>query len=192
MNRNQVLPQIQLSSDPQALKRVDFCAPQSYKGAGFLSISDLPRVAKEVSAVIPGDGFEWNVETHFEESPGSDPHQIMVLGLNGRLHLVCQRCLQGCAVDLAEKRRFILLATEEEADSYPVEDEEQEPLVASQQFNLLDTIEDEILLSIPLIPKHPESFCQPQILGVGGGGDDEPLVERENPFNVLKNMKKNS
>ena len=191
MNRNQVLPQVQLSSDPGALKRVDFCAPQSYRGAGFLGISDLPRLAEEVSTVQAGDGFEWNVETHFEESPGSTPHQILVLGLKGRLHLVCQRCLQDCAVDLAEKRRFILLASEQEADDYPVEDEEQEPLVASQQFNLLDTIEDEILLSIPLIPKHPEGFCEPHVSEAGGEEFDEASTDRENPFNILKNMKKN-
>ncbi len=191
MNRNQVLPQVQLSSDPNALKRVDFCAPQSYRGAGFLGISDLPRLAEEVSTVQSGDGFEWNIETHFEESPGSNPHQILVLGLKGRLHLICQRCLQDCAVDLAEKRRFILVASEKEADDYPVEDEEQEPLVASQQFNLLDTIEDEILLSIPLIPKHPDGFCEPFTSGIDGEEPDEVATERENPFNILKNIKKN-
>ncbi len=191
MNRNQVLPQVQLSADPSSLKRVDFCAPQSYKGAGFLSISDLPRVAEEVSTVVSGDGFNWDLETHFEDSPGSDPRQILELGLKGRLHLVCQRCLQDCAVDLDEKRRFILVTSELEADDYPLEDEEQEPLVASQQFNLLETIEDEVLLSIPLIPKHPEGFCEPHASVFGGEDGGEVEDKRENPFNILKNMKKN-
>ena len=191
MDRNHVLPQVQLSAEPNALRRVDFCAPQSYRGAGFLSISDLPRVVEEVSTVQTGDGFNWDIQTHFEHSPGSEPHQIMELAIKGRLHLTCQRCLQGCAVDLDEKRRFIFLATESQADDYPLEDEEQEPLVASQQFNLLETIEDEILLSIPLIPKHPEGFCEPHASVFGEGDGDEALAERENPFNVLKNMKKN-
>ena len=191
MNRNQVLPQVQLSAEPSALQRVDFCAPQSYKGAGFLGISDLPRLAEEVSAISAGDGFDWELETHFEDSPGSDPLQIMNLGLKGRVHLVCQRCLQDCAVELAEKRRFILVASEEEADAYPLEDEEQEPLVASQHFNLLETIEDEVLLSLPLIPKHPEGFCEPHASVFGSDDADEGAQERENPFNVLKNMKKN-
>jgi uncharacterized protein len=95
-------------------------------------------------------------------------------------------------VDLDEKRRFVLLATEAEADDYPMEDEEQEPLVASQHFNLLETIEDEVLLSLPLIPKHPEGFCEPHasVFGLEDGG--EVVDERENPFNILKNMKKNS
>ena len=191
MNRNQVLPQVQLSAEPSAIKRVDFCAPQSYKGAGFLGISDLPRVAKEVSAVLAGDGFDWEVETHFENLPGSEPQQILELGLEGRLHLVCQRCLLDCAVDLAEKRRFILVNSEAEADDYPLEDDDQEPLVASQQFNLLDTIEDEVLLSIPLIPKHPEGFCEPTATSFGDAGEGEGSEKRENPFNILKNMKKN-
>jgi len=192
MNRNQVLPQVQLSAEPSALKKVDFCAPQSYRGAGFLAISDTPRLAEEASSINPGDGFDWQMETHFEDSPGSESHQILELGLKGRLQLVCQRCLQDCTVDLDEKRRFVLLATEAEADDYPMEDEEQEPLVASQHFNLLETIEDEVLLSLPLIPKHPEGFCEPHASVFGLEDEGEGVDGRENPFNILKNMKKNS
>ena len=192
MNRNQVLPQVQLSTEAIALKKVDFCAPQTYRGAGFLAITDMPRLAKEVASINPGDGFAWQMETHFEDSPGSEPLQILDLVLNGRLHLVCQCCLQDCAIDLDEKRRFILVASEAEADAYPLEDEEQEPLVASQHFNLLETMEDEVLLSLPLIPKHPEGFCEPHATVFGLEDEDGALDERENPFNVLKNMKKNS
>ena len=192
MNRNQVLPQVQLSAQPSALKKVDFCAPQSYQGAGFLVIDDMPRLAKEASSIAPGDGFTWHIQTHFEDSPGSEPHQILEMDLKGCLHLVCQRCLQDCTVDLDEKRRFVLVASEAEADAYPLEDEEQEPLVASQHFNLLENIEDEVLLSLPLIPKHPEGFCEPHATVFGLGEGDEGIEERENPFNILKNMKKNS
>ena len=192
MNRNQVLPQVQLSAEAIVLKKVDFCAPQTYQGAGFLAITDMPRLAKEVASINPGDGFAWQMETHFEDSPGSEPLQILDLVLNGRLHLVCQRCLQDCAIALDEKRRFILVASEAEADNYPLEDEEQEPLVASQHFNLLETMEDEVLLSLPLIPKHPEGFCEPHATVFGLEDEDEGVDERENPFNILKNMKKNS
>jgi uncharacterized protein len=191
MNRNQVLPQVQLSAEAIALKKVDFCAPQSYQGSGFLTMADMPRLAKEVSSVNPGDGFAWQMETHFENSPGSEPRQILDLALKGCLHLVCQRCLQDCAVNLDEKRRFVLVATESEADDYPLEAEEQEPLVASQHFNLLEAIEDEVLLSLPLIPKHPEGFCEPHATVFGLEDEDEGSDERENPFNILKNMKKN-
>ena len=191
MNRNQVLPQVQLSAELSALKKVDLCSPQTYQGGGFLSISDLPRLAEEASVIHAGDGFDWQMRTHFEDSPGREPRQILDLGLNGRLHLICQRCLQDCAVNLAETRRFVLVASEVEADDYPIEDEEQEPLVASQHFNLLETIEDEILLSLPLIPKHPDGFCEPHASSFGVEDGDEASGKPENPFKVLKNMKKN-
>jgi uncharacterized protein len=83
------------------------------------------------------------------------------------------------------------LATEQDADDYPVEDEEREALVASQHFNLLETIEDEVLLSLPLIPKHPEGFCEPHASSFGGDAEEGLSEKPENPFNILKNMKKN-
>ena len=191
MNRNQVLPQVHLLAEPSALKKVDFCALQTYQGSGYLSIADLSRLAQEASVVLKGDGFHWAIQTHFEDSPGSEPLQTLDLGLKGRIHLICQRCLQDCAVDLDEKRRFLLLATEQDADDYPVEDEEREALVASQHFNLLETIEDEVLLSLPLIPKHPEGFCEPHASSFGDDAEEGLSEKPENPFNILKNMKKN-
>jgi len=192
MNRNQVLPQVELSADPSALRKVDFCAPQSYQGAGFLEIAALPRLTEEVSSIVPGDGFRWEIRTHFADSPGSEPRQMIDLEVNGRIHLVCQSCLQDCGLDLAQKSRFILVATEAEADAFPIEDDLQEPLVSSQHFDLLELIEDEILLSFPLIPKHSEGACQPHAAAFGGGGKAADSLEKpQNPFNILKNMKKN-
>ena len=192
MNRNQVLPQVELSADPKALSRIDFCAPQSYQGAGFLEISALPRVSEEVSSVESGDGFYWELKTHFADSPGSEPRQILELAVKGRIHLVCQSCLQDCGLDLAQESRFVMVATEEEADAFPMEDDQQEPLVASQHFDLLGLIEDEILLSMPLIPKHLESACQPHASSFSDVGEAADASEKpQNPFNILKNMKKN-
>ena len=192
MNRNQVLPQVELSADPSALRRIDFCAPQSYKGAGFLGITALPRVAEEASSIEPGDGFHWQIKTHFVDSPGSEPLQIVELEVKGRIHLVCQSCLQDCGLDLAQESRFVMVATEAEADAFPIEDDQQEALVASQHFDLLGLIEDEILLSLPLIPKHPGGACQPHTSSFGEAGEVADALEKpQNPFNILKNMKKN-
>ena len=192
MNRNQVLPQVELPSDPKALSRIDFCAPQSYQGTGFLEISALPRVSEEASGVEQGDGFHWQVKTHFADSPGSEPQQILELAVKGRVHLVCQSCLQDFGLDLAQESRFVMVANEDEADAFPMEDDRQEPLVASQHFDLLGLIEDEILLSLPLIPKHPEGACQAHTSSFGGSKGAEDAPEKpQNPFNILKNMKKN-
>ena len=193
MNRNQVLPQVVLSGEPSSLRKIDFCAPQTYQGKGFLPIEALPRVAEEVSEVAKGDGFDWTIQSHFTHSPGSDPNPILDLSLNGELHLVCQRCLKPFLAHLAENRQFLLMASEAEADAYPIEDDELEPLVASQHFNLLETIEDEILLSLPLIPKHLDGACSAHLSSVDANETElSPTEKRENPFNILKNMKKSS
>jgi uncharacterized protein len=193
MNRNQVLPQIELSSHVGSLRKVDLCAHQAYKGHGFLGIQDLPRVAQGASTVEVGDGFHWKLETYFESSPGSEPNQFMNLELKGQIHLVCQRCLKNCPIELSESRRFALVGSEDEADAFPMEDDQQEPLVASQHFDVLETIEDEILLSLPLIPKHPEGMCEAHVSAFGvDAGKSEALEKRENPFNILKDIKKNS
>ena len=191
MNRNQVLPQVELSTTPDALRKVDFCASHPYKGGGFLEISMLPRIAQDVSKIEFGDGFHWKLDTHFEDVHGGEPRQIVDLELNGRLHKVCQRCLKDCSLDLVEKRQFIMVPTEAEADEHPIEDDYREPLVASQQFDLLEAIEDEILLSLPLIPKHPEGTCEPHASSFGDSmGELEAPEKPKNPFNILKDIKK--
>ncbi|WP_286296032.1 YceD family protein [Polynucleobacter sp. TUM22923] len=193
MNRNQISPQVELSTDPSALRRVDFCAPVSYKGAGFLEISTMPRLHVEASSVVVGDGFDWNISTHFVDSAIAERSQVLKLDLKGRIHLICQRCLQDCPVNLLERRQFVLVATEEEADAFSMEDDQQESLVASQHFDLLELLEDEILLSLPLIPIHTDSACKAHASSFGDFGETSSKTEKqENPFNILKNMKKNS
>jgi uncharacterized protein len=193
MNRNPVLPSLTLPAEPKALRLVDLLVPQTYSGSGFLSLDDLPRVALEAATRSQDDGFEWAVNTFFDGVTGGEPRLKMNLTLKGQMHLICQRCMQPCLVEIEESRQFVFLANEALADAFPMEDDALEPLVASSQFDLLGTIEDEILLSLPLIPKHPEGVCERSALG--SGADDplnqgEALKKPDNPFNILKNMKK--
>lgn len=196
MNRNQVLPQITLSSEPKQLSAVDFQASQTYVGHGFLGLGDLPRLAAEVAQIEPDDGFYWEIRTFFESALGGDPRQKMHLRLFGRIHLICQRCMKPCPVSIDEERWFVFVADEAQADAFPMEDDEQEPLVISAHFDLLATMEDEVLLSLPLIPKHPEGACRSSALVFPSNQHEEPDTgvdaKPENPFNILKNMKKSN
>lgn len=193
MNRNPVLPSLTLPTEPKALRSVDLMVPQTYSGRGFLALDDLPRVALEAAARSADNGFEWAVNTFFDGVAGGEPRLKMNLSLKGQMHLICQRCMQPCLVQIEESRQFVFFANEALADAFPMEDDALEPLVASSQFDLLGTIEDEILLSLPLIPKHPEGACE--AASPGSGADDplglgETLKKPDNPFNILKNMKK--
>jgi uncharacterized protein len=193
MNRNPVLPSLTLPTEPKALRSIDLIVSQTYTGHGFLALDALPRVALEAATRSPDDGFEWAVQTFFDGVAGGEPRLKMNLSLKGQMHLICQRCMQPCLVQIDESRQFVFLANEALADAFPMEDDALEPLVMDSQFDLLGTIEDEILLSLPLIPKHPEGVCEHTTLG--SGADDlmnqgETAKKPDNPFNILKNMKK--
>ena len=193
MNRNPVLPSLTLPAEPKALRSVDLLVPQTYSGSGLLALDDLPRVALEAAARSPDDGFEWAVQTFFDGVVGGEPRLKMNLSLKGQMHLICQRCMQPCLIEIEESRQFVFLANEALADAFPMEDDALEPLVMDSQFDLLGTIEDEILLSLPLIPKHPEGACEPAALRSGADdsmNQDETTKKPDNPFNILKNMKK--
>ncbi len=193
MNRNPVLPSLTLPTEPKALRSIDLMVSQTYTGHGFLALDGLPRVALEAATRSPDDGFEWAAQTFFDGLVGGEPRLKMNLSLKGQMHLICQRCMQPCLVEIEESRQFVFFANEALADAFPMEDDALEPLVMDSQFDLLGTIEDEILLSLPLIPKHPEGTCEPAAQRSGADdsmNQDETTKKPDNPFNILKNMKK--
>jgi uncharacterized protein len=84
-----------------------------------------------------------------------------------------------------------------EAEEWDFDEENQDAedaLVASETFNLLETIEEELLLSLPLSARHPQGECRPEnlqkVAKVLKSGADEIKIEKPNPFAVLKNLKK--
>ena len=52
--------------------------------------------------------------------------------------------------------RFRFVATEEELNALPIEDDEIEMIVGSRSMSVYDWIEDEAILSLPLVPRHDE------------------------------------
>ena len=178
MNSHSAFPITQLEITPKSLGKVDILAPVSYIGEGFLSLTDFARLQLEASHLDPQDGFYCELRTHHQD--GGVP--VMEVSLKGQMQLACQRCLQPLIFEFSQKKRFVFMKTEEEADEFPLDDEAQEALVASHHVDLLEAIEDEILLAIPYAPKHPMGDCQMSQAGDGLGD--------ENPFKVLKSLKK--
>jgi uncharacterized protein len=109
------------------------------------------------------------------------------LSAQATLSLVCQRCMGPVDVDVAFDREFRFVATEELAE---VEDEESEEdvLVLSKTFNLLELIEDELLMSMPTTPKH-DTCPQPVKLQAVDANFAEEASEKPNPFAMLQQLK---
>ncbi len=166
-----------LEINPRSLLRVDMLAPVSYQGEGFVELSDFPRLSGESASMNSGDGFSCRIESwHHDERP------LMGVTIRGRMAIACQRCLEPLPFDLDIHKTYVFLRTEAEADHFPIDRDDEEAMVVSTHFNLLEAIEDEILLALPHAPKHPVGECQ-----LRQTGSD---LEKPNPFNILKNLKK--
>ena len=100
----------------------------------------------------------------------------------------CQRCLGPVDVPVSFEREFRFVASEEVA---AVEDEEsdEDVLVLSRDFNLLELVEDELLMALPVVPKH--EVCPGAVkLQVADQNFVEEAAEKPNPFAVLGQLNK--
>jgi len=145
---------------------------------GEIALARLPRLAGsllgtegslryEVRGLVDADGY-----------PGAD------LSLRGRLRLECQRCNAALEFILERDTRFRFVHSEPELDALPLEDDEVDVVVGSQTMDLPGWVEDEAILSLPLVPRHES--CIP---AEGSVDRAEPTAERPSPFAVLAALK---
>jgi uncharacterized protein len=89
---------------------------------------------------------------------------FIVLQLSGEVVLTCQRCLGDVACRLDSQSRLLLVPEGEDLpdDELTVYDEDYreeddfDPIHASRNLDVLELVEDELLLSLPLSPMHEE------------------------------------
>lgn len=109
--------------------------------------------------------------------------------LQGEVWLTCQRCLQPVSVALTDDHYIALPADESQVRLLDDEDEYlllEEILDEDSQEKLLPLarlIEDEILLDVPLAPKHDD--CEMVVEQVGEIAEEQ----EENPFAALAALK---
>jgi uncharacterized protein len=110
----------------------------------------------------------------------------LVLAASARLTLVCQRCLGPVEEEITFQREFRFVESEAQAQLED-EDAEEDVLVLSPDFDLLELVEDELLMDLPASPKHV--VCpQPVNLQVADADFEEPQ-DKPNPFVALAGLK---
>jgi uncharacterized protein len=109
----------------------------------------------------------------------TNDRDVLQVSLNGVVHLRCQRCLGDLEYPVKVTSR-LKLASSEELDAVDGEDED-EYIEASSQLDVIELVEDELLLSLPFAPRHPDGACS---------SVSEGLKQSANPFSVLAGLKK--
>ena len=150
-------------------------------------LAGYPRLLAETDNGARERSVQWSARGELHNPNHVHPEIWLHLQAEAELPLVCQRCLQPVDVALTVDRDFRFVP--DEATAAAQDDEAEEDLLAlSHAFDLLELVEDELLMEVPLAPRHevcPEpvkmSAEDPDFAAAGGG--------RENPFAVLGQLK---
>jgi uncharacterized protein len=121
-------------------------------------------------------------------NPGHvNPEIWLHLQARAVLPLTCQRCLGpvDMAVEVERPFRFV----QDEAIAMAQDDQSEEDLLAlSRSFDLIELIEDELLMDLPVAPRH--DVCPvPVTLAVADADFEAAEQEKENPFAMLERLR---
>ena len=195
-------------ADPHDLDLFEF-ARSGRQAAGLVRVSQLPRMLNEVPAEAPEreSAFTWQAEgttqPELQDDGTEGPQPYLRLAIHGAAWLECQRCLAPYKQAFNVDATYRIVNTEAEAEEFPLDEDEVDVIVGSTHFDLIDLIEEDLLLSLPLVPKHdvcPEVH-ESLVSGVAGeegegdeagedGAEEGGEPDRPNPFAALEALKK--
>lgn len=146
--------------------------------AGSLPLARFKRLAESLA------GGEGEVAYQLDFDRDSFGTSMLHLKATGQLPLVCQRSLEIYLEPVALDQQLGLIRDEsEEAALLP----EYEALLvgADGHLDLVDVIEDELILALPLVPTRPGAPLEHIEMA-----DDEMEPPQANPFAALASLKK--
>ena len=150
--------------------------------SGRVAVSRLDRLCQS----LHGGKGEVEVRLHFDKDEGGQPN---VTGhLSTTLQLECQRCMQAMELPVSVDVQLGIVRTQQQAESLP--DNYDPLLVSDEQITATDIVEDELILALPLVALHEMDECPAADRVLAQDEQDEPIPQRENPFAVLADLKK--
>lgn len=166
-----------LSMNAFVIDAFDFCRTKASR-AGQTPVAEMTRLAKECAD--PSGTVAWSVAG----SIGKHGYPQMQMSVTGAVQLVCQRCMQPYAHELASATLLVLGKDDEQADEIEemLDDESIDVIVGTRDMDLMYLVEDDALLALPHTPKH--DVCPDTALL------DSLQSEKKSPFAGLKDLKK--
>lgn len=156
-----------------------------------LSGQDLLSKYQRLLAETGGQGgarlVRW--EARGELHADASGHGQIWLRLNAQasLPLTCQRCLGPVDITVTVDRSFRFVTSEAQAATED-EEAEEDVLALSRDFNLFELIEDELLMELPVVPRH--EACPTEVkLAVQDADFDVAGAAKPNPFAALAGLK---
>jgi uncharacterized protein len=166
-------------------------------GASLASVDPLQnyeRLAEEAqgpNAPTATDGaprvVNWTAEGEQRKVAGQADQVWLHLEAHAVLPMVCQRCLGTVEVPLFAQNDFRFVASEAVAAEEDDESEE-DLLVLARDFDLIALVEDELLMALPVVPRH--DVCPtPVKLSVADPDFEAEKDAKSSPFASLARLK---
>ena len=154
---------------------------------GDAPLTDFPRLAGE--AIDPaGRTVHWRATGELLNPQHVQPQVWVRLQADAVLPMTCQRCLEPVEMALKVDRSFRFVA--DEATAAAEDDESEEDLlVVSRAFDLPGLVEDELLMEVPVVPRH--EVCPAPVQLSAADADFDEAAEKPNPFAALDALRRN-
>lgn len=150
-------------------------------------LSKYERLLEEAGGQGGDRLVHWEARGDTRADAGGFAQIWLHLSARVSLPLTCQRCLGPADIEVAAQRSFRFVASEEQAEAED-EEAEEDVLVLSRDFNLRQLVEDELLMALPLVPRH--EVCPTEVKLSAEDADFEAAsAAKPNPFAALAGLK---
>jgi uncharacterized protein len=157
---------------------------------GTLTGREPLRSHPRLLAETQGRGAEmpvaWSAAGEVRNPLHVEPQFWVQVKASAMLPLTCQRCLLPVEFPVSVDRSFRFVTDETTAAAQDDESEE-DVLALSRNFDLVELVEDELLMELPLAPHH--ETCPPVHVAVVDEAFEGSSARHENPFAVLGRLK---
>lgn len=126
----------------------------------------------------------WRVRGERRPVAGAQPQVWLHIGAEATIWLTCQRCLQPYRTELVVERAIRFVRGEDQAEALDAESEE-DVLALPRELDLRALIEDELLLALPIVPRHETCPDAPPALAEAAA----VRAQTQRPFEILQALK---
>jgi uncharacterized protein len=155
--------------------------------SGQAPLVQWERLSAESEGAGESPPVKWQARGEAVPEVGAQDQVWLHLQVNAVLPLLCQRCLSPVLTAVNVDRSFRFVA--DEATAMALDDEQEEDLlVISREFNMIDLVEDELILAMPLVPLH-EACPEPLHMSVEDPQFEQEEEKRPHPFAALAGLK---
>ena len=156
-------------------------AQNGLKLAGKLAVTEMPRL---LQSLTNNEGIV-DVDIAFDVDEVNTP--FMRGEFTTTVSMICERCMKAMPIDLKVNCLLAMVTNERKIEGLA---EQYDPwlLESSDDILLSSVIEDELILALPLVPRHDEA-CLPASEWSSADEMVKEAEEKVSPFAILSTLK---